>query len=1081
MWDVNMTRRVASVMSSWVKNNPMRLTFGQVLPLINRAWTSTLQSDSMYRTFMVNILEGVAHMTPQLKVQHLQLMFYLKPVVKALVAPLLHRYITSTDPFDNPLPQESKYAIEETLRWGREIPPPFLKLLSKFLIRVSDMVSQHDLQLAYDMLAERDENSSRTITLSRATLHRIIGGCGGKAEELQKLITQDEREQIIEDMKFVTKYWSRSELRRLSTVQLVAARQAYDPEDDDLVKLKKLLIYKYGLLRVEYDAEKLWAGTLAAIRKALGQSTVPARWQKKLPPSTEPPAVNDMIVVGTQEMVVVQWVGPYMIVKFNDVISAYRWHQGKVSLYVFPGKGHPITIKKQKIKIRKSQLKADDQVRQYFVLYKDSTIDNYIWKSRNITGQAARDLIDTEGHYAVWGYDNKTRTIRTHTNPDTPQKLIQSSPWSVAQQKATGWQKQVQQNYPQVQFRWEVMTEEDGILLLDFNPPVVSNEWVINPPPFNWVKIQVPDPRREEHVTAIIAALKRAAPSVSLRVWETLPLTELKSIYKRKAYPSNYATRAGFVIPPVKESLYPLEKEIKPHQWESISHFSHRTLVNIESPLEGYHNLLAIPTGHHGTAYEDEVELLSSLRDDICGRDESHMIWEKLADLRVMTYNVHNWTRVCSPATRLSDLPALQPLIQFVKANHVDVLMLQEVTAFYPPGVTQPDAMRKYNMELLRAFGFKYIRAGDTRNDKQFYQICNVTLSKYPIKRTINFPLSTADHRAALCCVIETQQTPVITLNTQLSFANEWYTSCFRSLAQLIQQLNASKLPLLVGGDFNRARYKKILNPFLECDLVTYRAPRKTMTGFQRCAHLDGFLYNRTFSRHFVGVQAFPVILPFSDHFPVIIDFEAGQENITPTRWSHIFYSGCSYRRLLFDKSPSGTTYPTRCVSLDPDAKKVKKKSKSKKVKNAGVPHKAVTPRKAGTLENVNVARDDTMVLWPPIVHNSDGSVMMDLDQWVLPGLGNVGTDIDMEFSGVNNFDPSPGMFTPPITPPISPKHSPTFVSDRPQITLVYPEGQTVRHTATCEKMMLEKPGGTVEMKLDAPLGKGANGAVYRA
>jgi endonuclease/exonuclease/phosphatase family metal-dependent hydrolase len=180
----------------------------------------------------------------------------------------------------------------------------------------------------------------------------------------------------------------------------------------------------------------------------------------------------------------------------------------------------------------------------------------------------------------------------------------------------------------------------------------------------------------------------------------------------------------------------------------------------------------------------------------------------KIADIRVLCYNIHHANPPSKP-----DFIDIMAIANVIKQHHPDLVALQEVDVF----TTRSGKSLHQAEELGRLTGMKtyFAKAIDYAGGEYGVAI----LSRHPIERTQNHPLSTA---AGTDGEARTLATAVITLpqGKKLLFANTHLDAQSNDGNRLLQAqkivdiLKKETLPVILAGDFNAVASTPVMGIF---------------------------------------------------------------------------------------------------------------------------------------------------------------------------------------------------------------------------------------------------------------------------
>ncbi len=270
----------------------------------------------------------------------------------------------------------------------------------------------------------------------------------------------------------------------------------------------------------------------------------------------------------------------------------------------------------------------------------------------------------------------------------------------------------------------------------------------------------------------------------------------------------------------------------------------------------------------------------------------------KSADtLRVLTWNLSSWGETSK--ARLRDPDTHSNMISFVKSQRADVLCFQEFFDLVRPG-------RDYPMiAAFKEMGYKYSYYVRTFHGDTTYNMGVAILSKYPIVDTVKYYYGKEDYAEHLIYAdiqFNNQTIRVFTTHLQsVRFENAQYASIRKvkspdaglsgsksvisklklaykyrgAEADFVRQkIEASPYPAIICGDFNDVpnsyTYFTVKGNLQDAFLAKGSKLGRTFRYLSPTLRIDYILADKKFE-----VKQFNrVVLPYSDHYPIIADFD---------------------------------------------------------------------------------------------------------------------------------------------------------------------------------------------------------------
>lgn len=282
----------------------------------------------------------------------------------------------------------------------------------------------------------------------------------------------------------------------------------------------------------------------------------------------------------------------------------------------------------------------------------------------------------------------------------------------------------------------------------------------------------------------------------------------------------------------------------------------------------------------------------------VFGFNTKSFIVEKSVDtLRVLTWNVSSWGETSK--LRLRDHNTHQNMISFVKSQRPDVLCFQEFFDLVRPGREHPI------LKTFKEMGYNYSYYVKTTHGDTTYNMGVAILSKYPMVDTTKIYYGEADFAEHLIYAdiqFNSQKIRVFTTHLQsVRFENAQYASIRKikskdaglsgsktiveklklayhyrgAEADLVRQkIDDSPYPVIVCGDFNDVpnsyTYFKIKGDLQDAFLEKGSKFGRTFRYLSPTLRIDYILADKKFE-----VKQFNrTILPYSDHYPIVADFD---------------------------------------------------------------------------------------------------------------------------------------------------------------------------------------------------------------
>ncbi|CAN5828208.1 endonuclease/exonuclease/phosphatase family protein [soil metagenome] len=271
---------------------------------------------------------------------------------------------------------------------------------------------------------------------------------------------------------------------------------------------------------------------------------------------------------------------------------------------------------------------------------------------------------------------------------------------------------------------------------------------------------------------------------------------------------------------------------------------------------------------------------------------------EKPADtLRVLTWNLSSWGETTK--ARSFDQDTHKDMVSFIMSQRADVLCFQEFYDLIRPTIQYPV------IKDFKKMGYNYSYYVRTFHGDTTYNMGVAILSKYPMVDTVKYFYGEADYAEHLIYAdiqFHNQVIRVFTTHLQsVRFENAQYASIRKiksrdaglsgsktiigklklayhyrgAEADLVRQkIDASPYPVIVCGDFNDVpnsyTYFKIKGDLQDAFLAKGSRLGRTFRYLSPTLRIDYILADKTF-----GVKQFNrTILPYSDHYPIVADFD---------------------------------------------------------------------------------------------------------------------------------------------------------------------------------------------------------------
>ncbi|MCT4621142.1 MAG: endonuclease/exonuclease/phosphatase family protein [Marinisporobacter sp.] len=215
--------------------------------------------------------------------------------------------------------------------------------------------------------------------------------------------------------------------------------------------------------------------------------------------------------------------------------------------------------------------------------------------------------------------------------------------------------------------------------------------------------------------------------------------------------------------------------------------------------------------------------------------------------LKVITYNIHS-------GKDLSNIPQLNPIIEFLKNNHAHVIGIQEINENNQRGnqISQIEDALKMN----------YAFAPNVKIGNGFYGVG--TFTSFKILEVHYLPLSSEkEQRGLIHTILKVGDKNFNVLNTHLGLTIDERNKQFEEIERFIHSLHS---PTILMGDFNTTTPK--FNSLRMIDTAKKMKKSFLPTFIPSKKRIDYI-----FTSHSIQILHYNVIpITMSDHYPVMVD-----------------------------------------------------------------------------------------------------------------------------------------------------------------------------------------------------------------
>lgn len=261
-------------------------------------------------------------------------------------------------------------------------------------------------------------------------------------------------------------------------------------------------------------------------------------------------------------------------------------------------------------------------------------------------------------------------------------------------------------------------------------------------------------------------------------------------------------------------------------------------------------------------------------------------------DLNIITFNVHNFVRICPPNIGRSLNHFIEFMTKITNNSRIDVVCLQEVAPIYDKKPITPKEIINGTLtpliDAMKKLGFNYNVCTNTTWDisslvNNYYMLVNCIFSRNEIISTDNFGLP--DNRCAQVAKIRNGDMIHVIINTHLEYDTykslqihckpmnvlQTQINCIRNIIQ-----NYSKLyPVFITGDFNHDIVRNnTFTPLTNiCQIISpiYNSTHHEYTGFNSGNIIDYVLMTNATTTIYEPIKKMIMDSNVSDHYPVLV------------------------------------------------------------------------------------------------------------------------------------------------------------------------------------------------------------------
>ena len=344
----------------------------------------------------------------------------------------------------------------------------------------------------------------------------------------------------------------------------------------------------------------------------------------------------------------------------------------------------------------------------------------------------------------------------------------------------------------------------------------------------------------------------------------------------------------------------------------------------------GYYKIANILSYYKPFLYKGEH--WKSWEDSFCVNENFNQKKNKNST-RIITFNVHNWTKRCGMASNVTKnisnklAKNINIYLRNFKNFDADILCLQEITPIFNKPINKNindknyiknNLNFKYLTDEMNKIGYKYSYIVNTQHSykpipadyEEYFILGNAIFSKIPIKNVKGYKLP--GNRAFIECIININNKDVLLYTTHLDYFRKLKikelinnnfnkTGPFNNITNLqldllvlhiLDTMNKYKIyNVILCGDFNKQyipsldnknrkltflNFNLLLNFFKDSynicypDIKTYN--KKRITNFSRHNTTDYIFISKYFS---LKIDKCKIIkTDISDHYPVMIDIK---------------------------------------------------------------------------------------------------------------------------------------------------------------------------------------------------------------
>ena len=281
-------------------------------------------------------------------------------------------------------------------------------------------------------------------------------------------------------------------------------------------------------------------------------------------------------------------------------------------------------------------------------------------------------------------------------------------------------------------------------------------------------------------------------------------------------------------------------------------------------------------------------EKLRGNKSSFCRKNVNTIIHTEPTNFVILTYNVHNFVKICNPQGR-NHMHIINAIKEILDKTHIDIVCMQEVTPIYlsKPTTRQEIEAGSFSelVDQMSKLGFTYHICTNSMWDtdelnEDYYIIANFIFSKHLPTSVTHFGLP--NNRCAQLAKIRHNSTnnEIYILNTQLEFRHGLTTKSGKNVLQtqiqclcdIIENYNKSH-PFFIAGDFNN---DIVTDPIFEelnklCKPITPTSDTSTdISGFNTSKIIDYILQTNKTSQICNIVTRLIIQHDASDHYPVM-------------------------------------------------------------------------------------------------------------------------------------------------------------------------------------------------------------------